>query len=156
MLCVSIRSLSRLIMAAEMHWWTLDTKMALYLEGENTSMNAGLVAFTWRNERTGGQASEQTNANERTSELMVGWTDERNKWYMTNRSERENVENFMFLLLYFRHDYLKALHMDPLCLSARVNLGYNLQVSNEKLCFKCKLIIRPYLCFHYRSGSSSH
>lgn len=27
-----------------------------------------------------------------------------------------------------RRDYLKALHMDPLCLSARVNLGYNLQV----------------------------
>ena len=31
---------------------------------------------------------------------------------------------------YFRHDYLKALHVDPLCLSARVNLGYNLQVTN--------------------------
>ncbi|KAL9955567.1 hypothetical protein ACROYT_G036906 [Oculina patagonica] len=30
-----------------------------------------------------------------------------------------------------RHDYLKALHMDPLCLSARVNLGYNLQVEGK-------------------------
>jgi len=30
-----------------------------------------------------------------------------------------------------RRDYLKALHMDPLCLSARVNLGYNLQVEGR-------------------------
>ena len=34
------------------------------------------------------------------------------------------------LFLCFRRDYLKALHMDPLCLSARVNLAYNLQVGN--------------------------
>lgn len=30
-----------------------------------------------------------------------------------------------------RRDYLKALHLDPLCLSARVNLGYNLQVEGR-------------------------
>ncbi|XP_068717425.1 uncharacterized protein [Montipora capricornis] len=30
-----------------------------------------------------------------------------------------------------RRDYLKALHIDPLCLSARVNLGYNLQVEGR-------------------------
>ena len=41
-----------------------------------------------------------------------------------------------FFHLHFRRDYLKALHMDPLCLSARVNLGYNLQVKNNYL-FLC-------------------
>ncbi|XP_048585429.1 uncharacterized protein LOC5512045 isoform X2 [Nematostella vectensis] len=30
-----------------------------------------------------------------------------------------------------RRDYLKALHLDPLCLSARVNLAYNLQVEGK-------------------------
>lgn len=32
------------------------------------------------------------------------------------------------MIFHSRRDYLKALHLDPLCLSARVNLGYNLQV----------------------------
>ena len=39
------------------------------------------------------------------------------------------MNNHMILFIFrFRRDYLKALHIDPLCLSARVNLGYNLQV----------------------------
>ncbi|XP_028413242.1 uncharacterized protein LOC114536089 isoform X2 [Dendronephthya gigantea] len=32
---------------------------------------------------------------------------------------------------YARFDYLKALHIDPLCLPARVNLAYNLQVEGK-------------------------
>ncbi|XP_078000685.1 tetratricopeptide repeat protein 6-like, partial [Glandiceps talaboti] len=30
-----------------------------------------------------------------------------------------------------RHDYETAMHLDPLCLPARVNLGYNLQVTGK-------------------------
>ncbi len=38
---------------------------------------------------------------------------------------------FACLCTYCRRDYERALHINPSCLSARVNLAYNLQVSGR-------------------------